>query len=649
MLPPLAIDTVLQNRYRLLSLIGQGGFGRTYLAADQGRFNEPCVIKELILAQTDAYVVEKSRELFQREAAVLYQIQHPQIPQFRANFEQDQRLFLVQDYVEGKTYHTLLSERLAATYGASGFPEPEVLQLMQNLLPVLAYIHGKGIIHRDISPGNLIRRDRDQMPVLIDFGVVKEVASRVQPSYVDRATAVGKIGYAPMEQIQTGQAYPNSDLYSLAVTMIVLLTGREPQQLFDDRTMTWFWQTLVPVSQSFAQILNRMLNYKPGDRFQSAQEVMQALQLLGSQPTGYPPTQAPSYPQQQPPTYPQQQSPTYPQPSNQNSVPPPTQAATIAVGRRPVEPTGYAGQASRQGQSLPEESGGVLDNPLAIGAIGAAIALTAGFGSWALVNFLNNRPVASPSPTPEIVLTPSPSTPSPTPTPSPSPSPVTINQPLNLVPNQAQQIEGSLRANQTLNYQVTAKPGQKLSAILAGKGILMSVLTPSGEPIDEAASDTKTWQGALPTEGNYTVRLSLLPNQPSSNFKLSLTLSDAQPSESPSPSPTIAPPPSPVDPAAGLQIRRVNVVSGGDSTEIADRATPNTTLRYLVTIQQGQTLDAIVVSGLVTVTIRYPDGTAVEDAAGLVQWQGEAALSGDYQVDVVAIEPTSFVLRVGVR
>ena len=88
--------TILQNRYRVLSILGQGGFGRTYLAEDQGRFNELCALKELLPPQDNAYALEKSKELFQREAQILYQIQHPQIPQFRATFEQDQRFFLMQ-------------------------------------------------------------------------------------------------------------------------------------------------------------------------------------------------------------------------------------------------------------------------------------------------------------------------------------------------------------------------------------------------------------------------------------------------------------------------------------------------------------------------------------------------------------------------
>ncbi|MDW8200476.1 MAG: serine/threonine protein kinase, partial [Cyanobacteriota bacterium SKYGB_h_bin112] len=358
--------------------------------------------------------------------------------------------------------------------------------------------------------------------------------------------------------------------------------------------------------------------------------------------TTYPQQPVPTYPQQQAPTYPQQQAPTYPQPVNQPTMPPPTQAATIAVGRRP-EPATYASQSSRQSQSELDEGRGLLDNPIGIGAIGAGIALAAGLGSWAVVNYLNSRPTPSPSPTPTIVLSPSPTTPSPTVT--PSPSPVTINQPLNLKANQTQQIEGSLRANQTLNYQIRGKQGQQLIAALSGKGMLMTILTPKGQPVNDTAADTKSWQGALPADGDYTVRLSLLPNQAASDFKLSLTLNEPVPSPSPSPSPL----PSPSEPIVGTQVRRINVVAGGDSVEIADMATPNTTLRYLVSLQQGQVLDAIVVSGLVTITIRYPDGTIVEDAGGLVQWQGEATFSGDYQIDVVAIEPTDFVLRVGVR
>ncbi|HEY9845847.1 MAG TPA: serine/threonine-protein kinase, partial [Candidatus Caenarcaniphilales bacterium] len=254
MQPPIPLGTVLQNRYRLINILGQGGFARTYLAEDQGRFDERCALKEFIPSQSSAYLLEKSRELFQREAAVLYQIQHPQIPQFRATFEynseESPRLFLVQDYVEGKTYRDLLNARKTQGYT---FSEAEVHHLLLQVLPVLTYLHSKGIIHRDISPDNLILRDTDRQPVLIDFGVVKEIVTRLQvPESTFQVTAVGKLGYAPSEQLQTGRAYPSSDLYSLAATVLVLLTGQEPQDLFDDVTLSWHWQRWATLSPDFA-------------------------------------------------------------------------------------------------------------------------------------------------------------------------------------------------------------------------------------------------------------------------------------------------------------------------------------------------------------------------------------------------------------
>ena len=275
MQPPIAIGTLLQNRYRLLSILGQGGFGRTYLVEDLGRFQERCALKEFIPVQSGPYVLEKSKELFQREAAILYQIQHPQIPQFRAIFEENQRLFLVQDYVEGMTYRELL---LSRTSTGRTFSEAEVLVFIRQMLPVLAHIHARGIIHRDISPENIIRRENDQMPVLIDFGVVKELATKVQsPEGTAHATTVGKIGYAPIEQLQSGRATASSDLYALAVTAIVLLTGKEPQELLDQTTLLWNWQQRVQVSTDFALVLNRMLSRSPADRYQSVSEVAIAL------------------------------------------------------------------------------------------------------------------------------------------------------------------------------------------------------------------------------------------------------------------------------------------------------------------------------------------------------------------------------------
>ncbi|MBE9064395.1 serine/threonine-protein kinase, partial [cf. Phormidesmis sp. LEGE 11477] len=287
----IAVGTLLQNHYKIVKLLGQGGFGRTYLAEDEGRFNERCAIKEFVPVKGQDHFSDKATQLFQREASVLYQIIHPQIPKFRATFEEQERLFLVQDYVEGQTYHEVLNQRKLK---GEQFSEAEVKQFLQQMLPVLAHIHAKGIIHRDISPDNIIQRTTDRLPVLIDFGVVKEVVTRVQMAptetgSVSQATTVGKAGYAPSEQMQTGRAYPSSDLYALAVTAIVLLTGREPQALFDDINFAWNWQPLVNVAPGFAAVLNKALQYRPSDRYQSVSQMAQALQSSDTSTSSTPP------------------------------------------------------------------------------------------------------------------------------------------------------------------------------------------------------------------------------------------------------------------------------------------------------------------------------------------------------------------------
>lgn len=260
-------------------MLGQGGFGRTYLTQDTNRFNEACVLKEFDPQTQGSKYAKKAEELFAREADVLYQLRHPQIPQFRELFQikiQNRDLFfLVQDYVEGKTYEELLDDRRQRQLM---FSESEAIQLLQQLLPVLEYIHRSGIVHRDISPDNIILRDSDRKPVLIDFGVVKAAATQFaqQPSQ----TLVGKPGYAPIEQLQKGSAEPSSDLYALAVTIVVLLTGREAQSLFDPRTLVCRWRQYVTVSDSLAQVLDRMMSNRPSDRYPSATDVLSALSTV---------------------------------------------------------------------------------------------------------------------------------------------------------------------------------------------------------------------------------------------------------------------------------------------------------------------------------------------------------------------------------
>ncbi|MBW4538417.1 MAG: serine/threonine protein kinase [Myxacorys chilensis ATA2-1-KO14] len=274
-------QTMLGDRYRVQRLLGQGGFGRTYLAADCHRFDELCVLKEFLPHRVGDYEIQKSRELFEQEAKILHQIEHPQIPKFLAYFEEDGRLFLVQEYIKGCTYSSLLRERHQR---GEMFSEAEVVDWLHQLLPVLDYIHDRKIIHRDISPDNIMLHQDHNTPMLIDFGVGRWTLEQVQgaPSYSRKHSVVGKVGYAPHEQIWMGQCFPSSDLYSLAVTAVVLLTGKEPQTLMDSCSLEWQWRDHAQVSDRVAQVLGRMLNAKPTERYLSAQDVIAALNTLSS-------------------------------------------------------------------------------------------------------------------------------------------------------------------------------------------------------------------------------------------------------------------------------------------------------------------------------------------------------------------------------
>jgi serine/threonine protein kinase len=523
MQPPITVGTVLQNRYRIIQILGQGGFGRTYLAEDQRRFNELCAIKELIPTATGTEAWEKAQELFAREAAILYQIQHPQIPQFRERFEQDQRLFLVQDYVAGKTYRAMLDERKAV---GQTFTEAEVLFLMRSLLPVLEHIHDRGIIHRDISPENIILRESDRLPVLIDFGVVKELATKLQSLNVSTpVTTVGKLGYAPSEQMQTGRAYPSSDLYALAVTVLVLLTLKEPQELFDENQLTWNWQKLVKVDPRFAQILNRMLCHSPSDRFASVADLTQALQIL-AQP-------------------------------NQSNVPL-SNVQTVAVGGRPdpIPP-------KRPDPVIPNppSSSSILDNPLALGAIGIAVIILAGFGSWAVVSSIRSQPKTLIPETPPQTF-PSPvitggTTPTPTLTPTPTPIPTNVEPIVTkkrltfVTPNQLN-LDGTIKANETVQYSFFGRKGSKLIASLSPetKNVLLTVLSANREVIDNSAQQVTSYEGILPRSGRYVIQLTSAQEAPESNYVLNVGLEklDATPTITPTLEPTFTPTPEPSTP-----------------------------------------------------------------------------------------------------
>ena len=266
------------GRYKVQRVLGQGGFGRSYLVEDTQRFGELCVLKEFFPASTSKRTLQKALELFKREAKTLYQIDHPQIPKFMACFTQGKRLFIVQEYINGVTYAQLLRQRKRE---GRGFSTEEVARWLIHLLQVLDYLHSLNVVHRDISPDNIMYSSDRNLPVLIDFGLVNDAISNIfseEREAEERgksATIVGKLGYSPPEQIHLGQCSPASDLYALGVTAIVLLTGKYPRELMDRGSLEWNWQRHADLPHRFAMLLNKMTRQKPKERFQSAQEVLE--------------------------------------------------------------------------------------------------------------------------------------------------------------------------------------------------------------------------------------------------------------------------------------------------------------------------------------------------------------------------------------
>ncbi len=277
---------MVANRYRVVRILGQGGFGRTYLVEDTHQEQKACVMKEFAPQVENPEDVLKAKELFEREADVLKKLQHAQIPKFhrtlQTQFGTKDFFFLVQDFVDGETYWDLLNQRLVE---GKSFTEEEVILLLRQVLPVLTYLHSRDVIHRDISPDNLMRRRDNLLPMLIDFGAVKQLPASqgfwATQLGVNR-TLLGKKGYAPEEQIRQGKVFPCSDIYSLGVTALVLLTGKEPQDLYDSYEGAWRWGSAIQVSPELSRILKKMVALKPSDRLQTAKDVFLALEGLAA-------------------------------------------------------------------------------------------------------------------------------------------------------------------------------------------------------------------------------------------------------------------------------------------------------------------------------------------------------------------------------
>jgi serine/threonine protein kinase len=262
---------LLNHRYHLLRLIGHGGFGITFLAVDEHLPSQPrCVIKQFSFPAQYGRSYHQAVKLFRQEAVRLDELQHPQIPKLLGYFEQENRLYLVEEWIPGQT----LKEELQQN---GVFHEPQIGRLLQELLPVLQFIHDKQIIHRDIKPANIIRNSSQGKLVLIDFGVAKHITAT---ALLQTGTTIGSPEYMAPEQTR-GKSLPASDLYSLGVTCIHLLTDISPFDLFDVASDRWVWRDyLLPgntISKQLAEILDNLLHNAIAQRYKSAAEVLQAI------------------------------------------------------------------------------------------------------------------------------------------------------------------------------------------------------------------------------------------------------------------------------------------------------------------------------------------------------------------------------------
>ncbi len=285
------IGQLLAGHYKVLKVLGEGGFGQTYIVEDIHLPGHPqCVLKHIKPTSPDPQVLETSRRLFQREAEILQQLgdtlkeslrqcnQIPKIPRLLAYFEENQEFYLVQEFIRG---HTLSHE---LTNGQK-WTEGQVTLMLTEILSILEIVHNHGVIHRDIKPDNIIRRESDSQLVLIDFGAIKQLRSSTAVGQgQQRVTiAVGTPGYMPSEQIRR-LPRSSSDIYALGMMGIQAITGVNPCELQDEpNTGEILWQHLNPVTPGLAAVLTKMTRYHFKDRYQSATEALQALRELRNQ------------------------------------------------------------------------------------------------------------------------------------------------------------------------------------------------------------------------------------------------------------------------------------------------------------------------------------------------------------------------------
>jgi serine/threonine protein kinase len=287
---------ILLGRYLTTKLLGQGGFGAAFLARDRYTPGlRQCVVKQFQPSgNLTPQQIQLAQSLFEREAEVLEKLgnEHPQIPDLFAFFElevpglqasrPDRFFYLVQEFIDGQDLEEELHQK-------GQFSEAEVLEVLQETLKILQFVHENGSIHRDIKPSNIMRH-RNGRIYLLDFGAVKQATTAGGAG--QGSTGIYSLGFAPPEQMAGDEVYPSTDLYALAVTCITLLTGKQPKELFDAYSNTWKWQTYAQPSRRLTDVLDKMLMSTPDRRWQSATDALAALTAPPPPPAAPPSAQS---------------------------------------------------------------------------------------------------------------------------------------------------------------------------------------------------------------------------------------------------------------------------------------------------------------------------------------------------------------------
>jgi len=273
------LKTTLGGRYSIISRLGAGGFGETYLAEDvQLPDGHMCVVKHLKPQSTDREVLDIARRLFDSEARVLHKLgTHDRIPRLLANFEENQEFYLVQEFIEGHGLDRELPQ-------GKKWSEAQVINLLQDILTTLEFVHQQKVIHRDIKPENLIRRKQDDKIILIDFGAVKQIYTQVitNSKRAKSTITIGTMGYMPSEQ---ANGYPQigSDIYAVGIIAIQALTGLDPEFIpKNPDTLELEWVDLAEVSPDLALILDKMVRYDFRQRYISTNQVLKDLASIKS-------------------------------------------------------------------------------------------------------------------------------------------------------------------------------------------------------------------------------------------------------------------------------------------------------------------------------------------------------------------------------